>query len=432
VNARRGDAIGFPAGPVLRGIAELAEDGLAAETAVQVAGARAVLLDRALLQHDFPFLRDAALARRDPALKRFHGPARERAVDAHLARFLADQAGFVSRRQAGQTAVNSPIATTGRTTTAYRPPDYGRALVLPVLAGGRPAGLLDVKGAGVAPRRRPSLAPHASGLMFLGEALREAVYARLVEAALRHAGLASRALPVYGVLDLGFDARLPNGRALPAGLLVRRAHRRPECRGGLKHPESPLVALELALELALRRYGLTSAARMTHIEIDEVPPSTGERGRGGIVVRWGGTPLRLRRAAQREIAAAVGFAGGTLCIEGLNIQLTREAEARPALGSRRSQRPRPQILDFGAWRARARFEHPAASLVALRLLRLGEIVRPGDPRYVQPDPHLALPQGFLDAECYALARRIRAGEITPRALSRRLDAAIARATARWR
>ncbi len=373
-----------------------------------MAGARVALLDRALLQHDFPFLRTRGDA------------ASERAVETRLARFLLEQAAFVSRRQARQTAVNTAIATTGAEVVAYRPPDYGRALVFPVAANGRPAGLLDVKGAGVAPRRRPSLAPHASGLMFLGEALREAVYARLVDAALRHAGLRCRTLPVYGVIDLGFDAYLPGGRTLPAGLLVRRAHRRPGCRGGLKHPGSPLVPLELGLELALRRYGLTSAGPMTHVEI-----AASGTANGGIAVRWSGTPLRLRRGEQREIAAAVGFTGGTLRLEGTNIQLTREAETY------RGRRARPQILDFGAWRARARFEHPLASLVALRLLRLGEVVRPEDPRYVQPDPRLGLPQGFLDVECFALARRFQAGEITPRALARRLDAATARATAAW-
>jgi len=410
----------FPAGPLLRRIAELAADGLAAERAVRVAGARAALVDRALLQHDFPFLRAEALEGQDPVLRRLRGAARERAVEARLVRFLEEHAGFVSRRQARPSEANGAVATTGEETTAYRPPDYGRALIFPVATpAGRPAGLLDVKGAGVAPRRRPSIEPHASGLMFLGEALREAVYARLVDAALRHAGIRCRALPVYGVLDLGFDARLPGGRALPAGLLVRRAHRRPGCRGGLKHPDSPLVALELGLELALRHYGLTSAAPMTRVEI--APGISGE-----IAVRWGGTPLRLGRRDQREIAAAVGFEGGTLRLEGINVQLTREAETY------RGRRPAPQILDFGAWRARARFEHPAASLVALRLLRLGEIIVPGDPRYVQPDPRLAIPQGFLDVECFALARRFRAGDVSVRALARRLDGAIADVTAAWR
>jgi hypothetical protein len=34
-------------------------------------------------------------------------------------------------------------------------------------------------------------------------------------------------VPVYGVVDLGFDARTRDGERVPAGLLVRRAHRRP-------------------------------------------------------------------------------------------------------------------------------------------------------------------------------------------------------------
>jgi hypothetical protein len=415
----------FPAGPLLRRIEELAPDGLAEERALAVAGARAALWDRALLPHDFPFLREAALARRDPSLARLPegSAARERAIDARLARFLVEHAAFVSRAQARQSTVNSPIPTTGAETTAYRPPDYGRALVLPVLRNGRPAGLLDVKGAGVAPRRKPSLAPHASGLMFLGEALREAAYARLVDRALRHAGLHARVLPVYGVVDLGFDAYLPNGATLPAGLLVRRAHRRPSCRGGLKHPDSPLVGIELGIELALRRYGLTSAGPMTHVEIRETRTRAG---RADIAIAWSGTPVRLQREERRTLIETVGFRGGALRLEGTNVQLTREAETY------RGRAPRPQILDLGAWRARARFEHPAASLVALRLLRLGEIVHPGDPRYVQPDPRLALPQGFLDDECFALARRFRAREISARELMRRLDRAVARATAGWR
>jgi len=181
--------------------------------------------------------------------------------------------------------------------------------------------------------------------------------------------------------------------------------------------------MELGIELALRRYGLTSAGPMTHVEIRE---TASPRSRRDIAVAWSGTPVRLRSAERRALVESLGFEGGTLRLEGTNVQLTREAETY------RGRAPRPQILDLGAWRARARFEHPAAILVALRLLRLGEIVRPGDPRYVQPDPRLALPQGFLDDECFALARRFRAREISAPALARRLETAIERATAVWR
>ena len=109
-----------------------------------------------------------------------------------------------------------------------------------------------------------------------------------------------------------------------------------------------MVALELALELALRRYGLTSAGPMTHVEVAETA-EVAARGKrrpkpAALAVTWSGTPVRLRRREQREVAEAVGFAGGRLRLEGTNIQLTREAEARS---------PRPQLLDFGAWRARA-------------------------------------------------------------------------------
>ena len=405
----------FPTGPLLTRIADLERARVRREAVLPVAGARAVFVHRALLQHDFPCLRDAALERAHPGLRRLTGERRERRIEALLGRWLAEKAALISRSQVSQTEVNSPIRTRGPRRTAHRPPDYGRALVVRVAGGA----LLDIKGTGMAPGRTPSFESHASGLLFLGEALREVAFGELVDAALRHAGSPCRALPVYGVLDLGFDARLPTGALLPAGILVRRAHRRPSCGGGLKAPDSKLVSLELALELLLRRYGLTSVGPMTRIELAESGPEPRQ-----LAVLYGGTPLAFDADAQRRIRKRTGFTGERLILEGANIQFTREAETDPAVA---------QLVDFGSYRTRGEFTGPLVSLVSSRLLRLGGILVPRDRRYVQPHPALALPDRLLDRPDlpYRLAQSFREGEMTGEEVRRSLARVVREAVSGW-
>jgi hypothetical protein len=408
----------FPEGPVLTRLSDLDRKGVRRETVLRVRTARTVFLDRALLQHDFPRLRDDALDRAHPWLRRLTGDQREHAIQDLLARWLEARAALVSRPQAAQREVNTKIRTFRGTRAAHRPNDYGRALVVRVPGGA----LLDIKGTGVAPGKIPSFDSHASGLLYLGEALREVAFGEIVDAVLRHVGSPCRALPVYGLLDLGFDAYMPtpSGRlALPAGLLVRRAHRRPGFGSGLKPPDSPLVALELEVELLLRRYGLTSVGPMTRIELRGDPGDTDP-----LEVLYAGTPLTFDADARRRIRKKTGFAGGKLVLEGANVQFTRESEADP---------DQAQLVDFGSYRTRERFLGPLISLVSSRLLRLGSVLQPHHPRFAQPDPALALPERLLDSTDlpYVLAKRFRAGEITGEEVRGALEEVVADAVGRW-
>src|SRR4051812_15929432 len=113
-------------GPVLTRVADLDRPKVRRETVLRVATARTVFLDRALLQHDFPRLGDAALLRSHPGLRRLSGPGRERAIESILARWLVAHAAVVSRPQVEPNEVNSAIRTHRGTRAAHRPPDYGR------------------------------------------------------------------------------------------------------------------------------------------------------------------------------------------------------------------------------------------------------------------------------------------------------------------
>jgi len=126
----------FPPGPLLRTAGELEDDGLRPDRTLRVASARVVFVDHVLVQHDFPALSDAALG---------EVPARCDEVRAH---WLLEHAGVVSAAQTRQNLVNTPIETIGEERPAWRPMRYGRALVVDA---GPPAGLLDLKGVGLAP-----------------------------------------------------------------------------------------------------------------------------------------------------------------------------------------------------------------------------------------------------------------------------------------
>src|SRR5436305_8543173 len=97
----------FPEGPVLTRIADLDRKGVRRETVLRVRTARTVFLDRALLQHDFPRLRDDALDRAHPRLRRLTCDQRARAIHDLLARWLEAHAALISRPQAAQRVVNT-------------------------------------------------------------------------------------------------------------------------------------------------------------------------------------------------------------------------------------------------------------------------------------------------------------------------------------
>ena len=380
-----------PAPPIPRCIEDFEGPSLEPEVVLQVPGARVAIADYDLIRQDFPHLRNDAVERSHPELRGMAGAARDRAHRAILDRWLTSQGGVISRQQAGQCLANTPIAAGPEEATAFRPAGYGRALVLPALEGpgrpdasrtaGRPVGLLDVKGAGVRPGVTPGTGTHSNGLLMLGEALREFVFRGLIEEVFVHARAAYRTVPCYAVLALDFDVKRADGARAPAGLLLRRPHRRPIHRWGFKEFGSVEARVELEVELLLRRYGVTSAGPLTTIEITR---------RGGSVdLKYGEAVPAVLASLRERIADRAGIASGTGRLEGINIQFTREVAADP---------PVVLVVDFGSFRVKETFDHPIVSLVAGRLLRMGTIVRPDAADFVRPDPRIRLPFDLCGGE----------------------------------
>lgn len=387
MNAPRQDT---PHSPLPRTAAELGMDPVRSETVLRLPGARVVFADHELLQNDFPQLRDEALDRSHVELQSLTGADRVLAQRRLVKEWLRFNVAFISQNQVAQTLVNTPIEVGPERVTAFRPPRYGRAMVFSVAenrralaaGGGGPEGeneegLLDVKGCGVGMKAEPSFKPHGNGLMKLGDTFREVIFQKLLGEVFRSAGHACSALPIYGVLDLGFDVKTPRGESIPAGMLVRRAHRRPVYPDGAKAPDSPLIPLEMEIEFLLRRHGITSVSPATTIVLTETDNS--------FHVKYGYFDMDLDEERLARVRALTGFGGGRLVIDGVNLQFTDEVERAD---------PLPVLLDFGGYFVRESFDNPIVSLVSRRLLRLSEIIRTDDPRFTQPDEERSLLKAF--------------------------------------
>lgn len=209
----------------LRDPAHLIEAGQ--EKMVRVNSARVIFADYDLLKKDFPELRAKN--------------------SLEIDQWLLENTAFISKPQAAQERVNTKISTTTEERAAFRPKDYGRAIVFK--AGD--SGLIDAKGAG-------SLFPgdwdHSNGLASLGEAIREYLYERLVNKIFKHSNSGFETVRNYAVIDLGFDIKSRNGSTSRAGMVLRQAHERSTGKFSLIENKRALK-----IEKLLRRYGVTSA-----------------------------------------------------------------------------------------------------------------------------------------------------------------------------
>jgi glycosyltransferase involved in cell wall biosynthesis len=419
----------FSAGPLLRRIEDLDDPGCVPDRAFRVETARVVVADVPLILHDFPAVAagvESARGRAPAAASVLDDDeAVRRAVDGWL---LANGA-LISEAQLRHEGVNTPIRTIGAPIAAHRPTRYGRALLVPVATndgvsvreGGtaHTAALLDLKGAGVAPSATPERTLHRTGLMQLGEALQDALMQWAIEAAFWHAGVRFSALPLYGVIDLGFDVFTPDGRALPVGLQVRRAHRRPRLGAELPEPGSLEERVKTEVELLLRHYGLTSCNNGTLVEVVQQD--------GRLSLCYAGRPVEnvdqhTLDYVQRVLNVPPDWVG-RYHFDGINVQLAREVHDAPV---------QAQLVDFGHYSHHDKFHFSLLSLVREWPSRWGARVFRHSPQFVQPRDELRMPfERWPGARSWEIAEAFHAGAMDGDAVAAEMFGFLRAVLSRW-
>jgi hypothetical protein len=402
----------YPKGPIYRCGEDLDSLDPQVEEVKHLATARVVIAEYEILQHDFPELSTDALVSANSELADLTPTAKQDAVHAIIDEWLVVNAAFVSAAQAKQDVVNTAIVTDGATAVAVRPRTYGRALVMPIQnvdvasrthrRWARMPGLLDLKGTGVGPNRIPSHRQQSNGLEYLSTALHDLLIKKAIDEACAQSAPTIWTVPVYAVLDLGFDVRVPDSeRTLPAGMHVRRAHRRP--LPGVDELRRHDISLHV--EKLLRSFGMTTASGVRRMHI------TREGGR--IALRIGDTPWPMT-AEGVGICLFLLERAEQVSLDRPDVQLARDMDS-PAANA--------QILDFGAIRVEQRFAYPISTGSGVTLDR---ICWPDEPGFIQPDPARALPlsswnRPSLSRLCTKLAWQFRHDEISRVELRRTLE-----------
>jgi hypothetical protein len=196
------------------------------EVMVRVKSARVVLADYDLLRKDFPELQNLG--------------------NNEIDEWLLHQTAYISKPQASQEIVNTKIDVGAEEVIAYRPKDYGRAIVFK--AG--ESGLIDAKGTG---SLHPWGMDHSNGLASLGETIREFSYEKLIDKIFKHSNSGFQTVRSYAVIDYGFNIKSGDSTAR-AGVILRQAHERSTGAYSLIENDKALK-----IEKLLRHYGVTSA-----------------------------------------------------------------------------------------------------------------------------------------------------------------------------
>ena len=425
-----GPAARHPPGPILRTVTELDEPRIREESVVHVSSAKVLFAEYALLQNDFPELSAQSLTRKNPGLSQLGGTAMDEAIREIIDDWLLANAAFVSVAQTHPTPVNTDIVTDGEPIIAHRPPLYGRATVVSNAVNRRASGtsrwswntspgLLDLKGAGVAPGCVPSTDEHSNGLEYAAVALGDFLIKRAIDEIFRRAAPTLWTVPIYAIIDLGFDIRNGFLGTSAAGLHVRRAHRRAPTGTTVPRYGSGEDAVKVDTEMVLRNYGFTTTTGGHSLRIEAYD--------GALTVRNGREALSGFTQYETAILRRLLADRERVRIDRINVQLSRVVDGSDEGG---------QMVDFGHVHAQSGFEYPVTNPVRDRPLCMGGILWPTDDAYIQPSTRLAAPyprwrRSAINDLCLSLIERSRAGDISRTELRHSLEEPLAELIAQW-
>jgi hypothetical protein len=199
-------------------------------------------------------------------LIRIDFPRLSKLSNQQLDSWLQNQA-YVSVPQSSQVEFNSAMEFEESNTSALRPRDYGRAVVLEVFKS--PAAYIDSKGSGSNnPKYDWEDGDPRTGTYTLGEAIREYLYTEILDWILQEEKSKFSVVGCYAVLFPKFDVIHRNSRREitgrdPAGILLRRAHERFENPSALNISDRGKYFLwdekhSKEAEQIFRKYGITS------------------------------------------------------------------------------------------------------------------------------------------------------------------------------
>jgi hypothetical protein len=395
----------YSKGPLIHDINQVSTGTIEQEPIVPVRSAKVVCANYDAIVHDFPQVFSAEALRKAPLAGGCDdcaeaGKLCREAINAWLIRNSA----FISRQQLLPNSVNSPIETGDEVRTAYRPPGYARGVVVPIDSPAKEgeAGYLDLKGVGVAAGETPSHQPYSSGLEYLGYALGDFFYGWLVDTIFARTCPGYHVLPVYAVLDLGFDIVGGWNGTAPAGLHVRRAHSRPLPEESLPMSGSDREKLMLHAELLLRAFGLSTTGSGTSFKLANADSDD---------LVYHGNLVEPRNDAERRKAAVIANAirdSGSMRLEVMNVQATSGGDW---------DEKRLEIYDFGGFSAYRTFTSPVANLIRDAAFNIGRIIFPDQPSFVRPDPAAAVDsilcnRDSVDAYSFLAAQGFRQGKGT--------------------
>lgn len=215
------------------------------EKVVRLKEARIVIADYELIRRDFPHIKDLS--------------------NPEIDDWILNQVAFVSIPQSEQTVVNTRIPVTDTYRDAARPPDYGRALVFPMIDpkdNKTAIGLIDVKGSGAL---NPGQKDHGNGVATLGECVREFLYENLMRDVLDDANLPNKTVASYAVIDAGFGVIHKDGSSSPAGLYLRQAHHRTRNPGAWLNAD-----VRSHLQSIFHQYGIDPNTNIQGTENDDI------------------------------------------------------------------------------------------------------------------------------------------------------------------